>query len=131
MGLTAIDFDDQAFHRPVEVDLVPLDEAVDDGSRKTVGIEESQEVALEVVAGSVGLHPSPEHLPQRSCPPAVGISRQQLIEWSAVREAERLGAFDCALELCRLQDGREVEKGPGGGGDRDAVLGGSLVVAHG
>jgi hypothetical protein len=131
MGLAAIDFDDQALSRPVEVDLEALDQAVDYRARQPVCLEECQEVTFEVVASAIGMDSSSQDLSQRSCPPAVGISRQQLIEWSAVGEAERLGSFDCALELRRLQNGREVEKGPGGGSDRDAVLGASLVVAHG
>jgi hypothetical protein len=125
----AVEFDDEAVRRPVEVDLeawmVGGDEGeVDQGLWQSRFADEGQEPGLELAAGPLRVlaggrlrHGSCSSVPVRPC--------DQVGDRAVVVELQALGLRERPLEAVRLDRRRQVQQRPGDFRDRDAfVLGG-------
>ena len=124
----AVDLDDHARLRPVEVDLVAVDLVVDPRRRELVGADEREEGRLQLrtggtagVAGEDGVQ-------------AVPASRrplQQRVKLVAAREAQDLGLGERAFQGPERDVVGEVEQGAGGGGGGDAVVASGVAGVEG
>jgi hypothetical protein len=130
VGLAAVELDDEPLGGPDGVDGVGADRLVGQRPGERVGVEEGEELDLEVAPGEcLAEVAAVDDRLQCSCPPASGVACEEGIEGERAREAAVLRLVDGAFELVRSQDRGEVEQGAGGGGDRDAVLDGVSSAA--
>jgi hypothetical protein len=94
-----------------------------------VGVEEGEEAELELAPGDVGADGAvSEERPDRLGPGSGGVPGGEVGEGGRAREPLGLGLGRGVLEDVARDDGGEVEEGAGEGGDRDAAVGGHLVV---
>ena len=130
----AVELDDEFVLSPDAVELEPpgvqLERLVALGAGQAGLIKEDEEALLERFAGDASWA-RVDNGPQVAAPPSGGIPLEEGIEGERVGEALGLGLFDRALELVAVEDGRQVEQGPGDGRDGDSLDDGCFVAGEG
>ncbi|HZH25329.1 MAG TPA: hypothetical protein VEY49_10515, partial [Solirubrobacteraceae bacterium] len=118
----AVELDDQSVLRPVRVDLEAVELRVRDRERQAVAGAEVEECCLEVAAGGLCLVLGELSDVLRTRPAGAGGQQrgdvEQVVVFGGLQGARQLAAADAA---------GEIRQGAGGGGNRDAVLGGDVV----